>query len=181
MSNAYETGSRKVIPAVLIYVRSADDKVLMIHRAGGVGGRGKPGDYHAGKWNGLGGKLEPDESPWQGARRELAEESGLKLSEQDLRLLGTLQFPNFKAHKNEDWICFVFTACLSEHSSQTRLAACEEGTLHWIPATDLLSLNLWPGDRHFIPMVVEEKPFAGFIRYQGQDVVEYRVDSPTQG
>jgi 8-oxo-dGTP diphosphatase len=177
--NAYESGSRKVIPAVLIYVRSADDRILMIHRLGGVGGQGKPGDYHAGKWNGMGGKLEADESPWQGARRELREETGIELSEQELKLLGTLQFPNFKAHKSEDWLCFVFTARLSQVSSAVKLAPCDEGVLQWVPASDLLSLNLWPGDRHFIPHVLEDKPFAGMIRYQGQDVIEHRVEPLT--
>jgi 8-oxo-dGTP diphosphatase len=174
--NAFESGQRKVIPAVLIYVRSADDRVLMIHRLGGVGGQGKAGDYHAGKWNGMGGKLEPDESPWQGARRELKEESGLDLSEQDFKLLGTLQFPNFKAHKSEDWLCFVFTARLTRVAADVNLAPCDEGALHWIPAGDLMSLNLWAGDRHFISFVIDEKPFFGMIRYQGQDVTEHRVE-----
>jgi len=174
--NAYESGLRKVIPAVLIYVRSADDRVLMIHRLGGVGGQGKPGDYHAGKWNGMGGKLEPDESPWQGARRELKEETGLDLSESDFKLLGTLQFPNFKAHQSEDWLCFVFTARVPQDSTRIALSPCDEGALHWVPALDLLSLNLWAGDRHFIPYVIDEKPFVGMIRYQGQDVTEYRIE-----
>jgi len=174
--NAYESGLRKVIPAVLIYVRSADDRVLMIHRLGGVGGQGKPGDYHAGKWNGMGGKLEPDESPWQGARRELKEETGLELAEADFKLLGTLQFPNFKAHKSEDWLCFVFTARVRQASTQIALSRCDEGALHWVPAHDLLSLNLWAGDRHFIPYVIDEMPFVGMIRYQGQDVTEYRIE-----
>jgi 8-oxo-dGTP diphosphatase len=175
--NAYESGLRKVIPAVLIYVRSADDRILMIHRLGGVGGQGKPGDYHVGKWNGMGGKLEADESPWQGARRELREETGIDLSEQELKLLGTLQFPNFKAHKSEDWLCFVFTARLSKASDDVKLAPCEEGALQWVPSGDILSLNLWPGDRHFIPHVLNEKPFVGMIRYQGQNVIEHRIQS----
>lgn len=175
--NAYESGQRKVIPAVLIYVKSADDRVLMIHRLGGVGGQGKPGDYHAGKWNGMGGKLEADESPWQGARRELREETGIDLPEGVLKFLGTLQFPNFKAHKSEDWLCFVFTAHVSRKSSEIVLAPCEEGALHWIPSRDILSLNLWAGDRHFIPYVLDEKPFVGTIRYSGQDVIEYQIKS----
>ncbi len=36
------------------YLLSADRKrVLLVHRS-------REGDQHAGKWNGLGGKLEPD-------------------------------------------------------------------------------------------------------------------------
>ncbi len=163
--NAFESGARKMIPAVLIYVKTADDHALMIHRQGG-----KPGDYHEGKWNGLGGKLEPDESPLEAARRELREESGLDLPEEAFRPLGTLQFPNFKAHKYEDWMVFVFVARVDRPHDAVRLGPCPEGSLHFVPVRDLLSLNLWPGDREFIPYVQAERPFFGTIWYRGQDV-----------
>jgi 8-oxo-dGTP diphosphatase len=93
----------------------------MIHRDSG-----RPGDYHAGKWNGLGGKLEPDESPIEGARRELREEAALVLPPEAFRALGVLQFPNFKAHKNEDWVVWVFVAelpRLADTEMSCRLAA----------------------------------------------------------
>jgi 8-oxo-dGTP diphosphatase len=163
--NGFESGARKVIPAVLIYVKTADGRVLMIHRQGG-----KAGDYHEGKWNGLGGKLELDESPLEAARRELREESGLDLPEAAFRPLGTLQFPNFKAHKGEDWLVFVFVAHVEQAHSQLLLGSCAEGVLHFVPAEDLAALNLWPGDREFIPFVQAEKPFFGTIWYRGQDV-----------
>ena len=54
--NPFESGARKVIPAVLVYVKSADDQVLMIHRMDGAGAS-SAADYHAGKWNGLGENL----------------------------------------------------------------------------------------------------------------------------
>ena len=42
--------------ATLCYIRN-DDHTLMIHRVK------KENDMHAGKWNGLGGKLESGETP----------------------------------------------------------------------------------------------------------------------
>jgi YD repeat-containing protein len=39
----------------------------------------------------------------------------------------------------------------------------------------LSSLNLWPGDRHFIALVAAEKPFQGTVWYRGQDVVRYQI------
>src|SRR5947209_14723068 len=96
-ANAFETGERKVIPAVLVYAQ-LDGRTLMLRRDSG-----RPDDYHKGKWNGLGGKLDIDESPLEAAKRELLEESGLDLPESAFRALGVLQFPNFKAHKSEDW------------------------------------------------------------------------------
>jgi 8-oxo-dGTP diphosphatase len=164
--NAFEAGTRKVIPAVLVYV-CRKDKILMIHR-------NSPGnaDYHAGKWNGLGGKCEADESFLETARREVFEESGLELSENSLKGIGFLQFPNFKPHKNEDWLVSVFIA---ESQQGEAHPSSPEGDLHWIPTKDILSLNLWPGDRYFIPYVIQAKPFMGTIWYEGQDVVRYWI------
>lgn len=169
--NPFEAGTRKVIPAVLIYAKSTDARVLMIHRDGGS----NPGDYHLGKWNGLGGKLELDESPLEAARRELKEESGLELESGAFLPLGTLLFPNFKAHKSEDWMVFVFVARVGMAAQGVRLEACAEGSLHWVPEAELGSLNLWPGDRHFISFVEKERPFQGTIWYRGQEVARHEV------
>ncbi|MDR3608617.1 MAG: 8-oxo-dGTP diphosphatase [Oligoflexia bacterium] len=165
--NPFETGARKLIPAVLIYLKSRDERFLMIHR------NSKEGDYHQGKWNGLGGKLEADESALEAARRELTEESGFRLPAEAFVSLGTVHFPNFKAHKSEDWLVFVWMAHLPRTASEAIPAACDEGSLHWVPKEDLLKLNLWEGDRHFLPLVLAERPFQGTIWYQGEKVIRH--------
>lgn len=38
---------------------------------------------------------------------------------------------------------------------------CDEGTLEWINKKDILSLELWEGDRAFLPVLMKKK---GFIR-----------------
>jgi 8-oxo-dGTP diphosphatase len=174
VANAFESGARKAIPAVLVYVfdRGGDgvERVLMVHR----NAADRPGDYHAGKWNGLGGKCEPDESFREAARRELREESGLDLPAEALRELGFLQFPNFKAHRAEDWLVTVFVADLPPGERGRKLAG-PEGELHWVPVDDLLELNLWAGDRHFIPHLARREPFFGTIWYAGQEVLRHDV------
>ena len=82
--------------ATLVYLRK-DGKTLMMQR-----GR-KPGDVHAGKWNGLGGKFEPGETPEECAVREVYEESGLKV--QNPIMKGIITFPLFD--KIKDWYVFV--------------------------------------------------------------------------
>jgi 8-oxo-dGTP diphosphatase len=158
--NAFESGTRKAIPAVLIYVLW-EDKVLMLHRD--VQGRQ---DYHRGKWNGLGGKCEPDESFVQAACRELSEESGLGFPPERLRPAGFLQFPLFKAGKNEDWLVAVFTL----RAEASELAGLKEqgpeGSLHWVPSDKILTLELWPGDREFLPWVLTGRPFLGTFWYR---------------
>lgn len=161
-ANAFTSGTRKAIPAVLIYVRRGNE-ILMLHR------NGKPGDYHSGKWNGLGGKCEAGESVLETAWRELREESGLNLPGEAYLPLGFLQFPNFKADKHEDWLVYVFSVRMEgEHPELLKRGP--EGDLHWVAADKVLDLNLWAGDRFFIPLVIAEKPFMGTIWYEGEKV-----------
>jgi 8-oxo-dGTP diphosphatase len=160
--NPFESGDRKIIPAVLIYVLK-DDCVLMIHRTGNRAGRE---DFHSGKWNGLGGKLEVGESALEAAKRELLEESGLNLSEERFQSQGVIHFPQFKPHKKEDWMVFLFTAHCHEDEVSQIMAECEEGTLHWVSAREVTSLNLWPGDRLFIDEVLAQSPLTGTIWYR---------------
>ncbi len=175
-ANPFEVGTRKVIPAVLIYAfraGSAGPEILMLHRNAGPRAGGEV-DYHSGKWNGLGGKLELGESPLETARRELREESGLDLPEASFHPLGVLTFPNFKAHKNEDWHCTVWVADVPTSLHDLEVKG-PEGELHWVKADQVPGLPLWAGDRHFIELVVQRKPFFGTIWYQGQDVVRHWI------
>ncbi|MBI4348692.1 MAG: 8-oxo-dGTP diphosphatase [Elusimicrobia bacterium] len=165
MANAYETGERKAIPAVLIYPER-DGEILMLHR------NKRPQDFHAGKWNGLGGKCEPDESPLETARRELHEEAGLDLPLERLRPLGIIQFPNFKPKAAEDWLVYVFLADVPGGGPPP---ACPEGTLEWIPRDKVPGLNLWSGDRHFLPLVLERKPFVATMWYKDGDCVRHWI------
>ncbi|HEX7976581.1 MAG TPA: 8-oxo-dGTP diphosphatase, partial [Anaerolineales bacterium] len=146
--------------ATLCYVRR-DGQTLMIHRIK------KMGDMHAGKWNGLGGKLEPGETPEECAIREIWEESGLRVERLDLK--GLLTFPAFA--KDEDWYAFVFVA--SEFSGE--LIDSPEGVLHWVADSELLGLNLWEGDRIFLPWLERPGFFSGKFIYQDGRLVDHYV------
>jgi len=161
--NAFESGARKVIPAVLVYLRHGDD-ILMLNRGA------RPGDFHAGKWNGLGGKLEPGESPREAASREVFEEAGVRLSADRYHLLGMLQFPNFKPKKDEDWLFWVLDATLTLEERGRVLGQSAEGSHPWLASATIPSLNLWPGDRQFLPWVFERRPFCGTFWYEAGEV-----------
>ncbi len=144
------------ILATLGYVFSPDGRrVLMVHRTA------RPGDAHLGKYNGLGGKLDPGEDVVSCMRREIREESGLECTHLSLR--GTLSWPGFGA-QGEDWLGFIFLIHRFEGTPYERNA---EGTLSWVPVKDIMSLPLWDGDRHFLPLVFDEDPraFHGVMPY----------------
>ena len=99
------------ILATLGYVFSPDGRrVLMIHR------NSRPGDLHLGKYNGLGGKLDPGEDVVAGLRREIREEAGIDCDE--LELAGTISWPGF-GKEGEDWFGFVFrVTAFPRHSAR---------------------------------------------------------------
>jgi 8-oxo-dGTP diphosphatase len=144
----------------LCYVRSGG-RTLMMHRVK------KPGDVHWGRWNGLGGKLMPGETPEECVCREVLEESGLRILEP--RLCGVLTFPAFE--HDEDWYVFVFEA---GRFSGT-LTGCSEGELAWIADCDLRGLELWEGDRIFMDWIDAGVFFSGRFTYDDQHLVSHEV------
>lgn len=145
------------ILATLGYVFSADGRrVLMVHR------NARPGDMHFGKFNGLGGKLEPGEDVVTGMRREIREEAGIEC--EDIRLAGTISWTGF-GKNSEDWFGFIFRI---DSFTGTPFATNPEGTLEWVEVGRVLSLPLWEGDRHFLPLVFAPSggQFHGVMPYQ---------------
>ncbi len=111
---------------------------LMMHRTK------KDADENAGKWIGLGGHLQEDETPEECIRREVREEAGLEL--QNLRLRGILTFIL------PDWgneLTFLYTA----EAEDLPLPECGEGVLQWVPKKQVMNLPLWEGDRVFLPLL----------------------------
>lgn len=146
--------------ATLCYLRR-DGQTLMVHR------NKKENDMHAGKWNGLGGKLEPGETPEACAIREIREESGLEA--RDPRLRGLLTFPEFA--NDEDWYAFVFEV----DQFEGELIDSPEGDLRWVDDDQVLELNLWEGDHIFLPWLEQGKFFSGKFVYQDGRLLEYEV------
>ena len=145
------------IVATLGYVLSPDRRrVLMIHR------NARQDDLHLGKYNGLGGKMEPGEDIAACMRREIHEEAGIECESMQLR--GTLNWPGFGKH-GEDWLGFIFVI---DRFSGTPLEANHEGTLEWVELERLMELPMWEGDRHFLPLVFDgdPRPFHGVMPYK---------------
>jgi 8-oxo-dGTP diphosphatase len=145
------------ILATLAYILSPDGRqVLLVHR------NRRPNDAHFGKYNGLGGKLDPGEDVVSCIRREVREESGLECEQ--LLLRGTIAWPGF-GKQGEDWFGFIFR--VDRYSGQP-WAENPEGTLVWVDLERLLDLPLWEGDRHFLPLVFQQtaRQFHGVMPYR---------------
>jgi 8-oxo-dGTP diphosphatase len=149
-----------MILATLCYVQTGG-KTLMMHR------NKRADDVHLGKYNGLGGKFEPGESPEECVVREVFEESNLRIKP---RLRGVMTFPQFA--KGHDWYCFLYTA--SEFEGDLK-DDCPEGDLVWIENERVLQLPLWPGDRIFLEWLNQPKFFSAKFSYAGGELVSHSV------
>jgi len=127
----------------------------------------KKNDIHRGKWNGLGGKFNPGESPEECVTREVYEESGLVIKNPSLH--GIMTFPAFSA--GEDWYVFIFTA--SEF--QGTLLNSREGQLQWFDDNQIQSLNLWEGDKIFLNWLEQNKFFSAKFIYENSDLKNHQV------
>ena len=131
-----------MILSTLCYIEK-DNQVLMLHRTK------KSIDPNGGKWIGVGGKLEQNESPDECIIREVYEETGLHIQPQ-LRGILTFILPKW-----ENELTFLYTS----NNFEGTLKECNEGQLHWTDKDKVLDLNLWEGDKHFLPKLLETNDF----------------------
>jgi 8-oxo-dGTP pyrophosphatase MutT (NUDIX family) len=85
-----------LLPAVSVLIWDDDGRLLLVRGA------------DTGTWQMIGGAVEPGESPWDAARRETAEETGLEVSLSGIRtVIGGPRFQH--TYPNGDQVAFVST------------------------------------------------------------------------
>ncbi len=144
------------ILATLGFILSPDrKKTLLVYR------NKRLDDQHYGKYNGLGGKMEPGEDILQCIKREIYEEAGILCGKTIMR--GTINWTGF-GKNGEDWFGFIFRI---DTFSGTPTRSNDEGDLLWKEIDGLGELSMWEGDAYFLPMVFDDDPrvFHGYMPY----------------
>lgn len=142
-----------------------DKKTLMMERVK------KTDDPHRDKWIGIGGRMKSGENPFECVVREVREESGLTLLKPKLK--GLLSFSNNVESPFPGWQVFVF---ISTNYKGRLKRQCREGLLKWIDNKELERLNLWEGDRIFLPLLSGEKSFIARFTYHGDRLTDSQVE-----
>ncbi len=127
-----------------------DGKYLMLHRVK------KDKDINKDKWIGIGGHFEDRESPEDCLLREVTEETGLTLTR--WRFRGIVTFYSEPGEPGKEGV-LEYMCLYTADGFEGEVRECDEGTLEWIGKKEVYGLELWPGDRIFLKLLEEERPF----------------------
>ncbi len=132
-----------------------------------------PQGFGVGKWNGIGGKVEEDESIEEAAIRETKEEIGVDIDAADLISMGSI---SFVYEDIPDWDQVVNVFITTRWSSQP--VESREMRPQWFPIDKLPFASMWSDDEHWLPLVLQGKTIWGefVLDQKGTVVKRFTVD-----
>lgn len=129
-----------LLPSVAVLVWDDDQRLLLMREA------------QTGRWQTIGGMVDPDESPWDAARREALEESGLTVRLERIR--AALGGPGYRVqYPNGDrcaYVSTVFDAVVEPGSTTGTVDIVEVAELRWFRPDEIAPLELDPLNRHLL-------------------------------
>jgi len=161
--------SYTVIPRVLVFLTRGDEVLLL---------RGAPDKkLWAGKYNGLGGHIEPGETPHQAAVREVVEEAGLAAEALTLRAVVHVTLapaPGVPFAFAHGVLFFVFTGA----APPGELHPSTEGTPVWVMRSAVSTLPLVEDLPELLPRVLEPGPLIYGHYTFSEDGLRMAFESP---
>ncbi|MFX0013776.1 MAG: NUDIX domain-containing protein [Promethearchaeota archaeon] len=162
--------------ATLAYIVCNNEILLLFRNKKGEN------DFHREKYIGIGGRLEPGETPLECILRELKEETGYSLSPEEIKFRGYIYFDEINRNKlTEDlpafnWLVFLYYV----HVTKKNEFINPEGDLHWISVDKIPYERMWAGDRIFTPKLLETKEVieAKFL-YHGEEIINWSFGRKT--
>ena len=146
----------------LCYIEK-DGSYLMMHRTK------KENDENHDKWIGIGGKFEAGESPFDCARREIFEETGLYAKKLSYRGIVTFVSNEYGTEYMHLFHCNEFSGKLKSD--------CNEGELLFVEKNKVTELPCWEGDKIFLKLIADDVPFFSLkLVYQGDKLTSHTIE-----
>jgi 8-oxo-dGTP diphosphatase len=127
------------------------DQYLMIKRS-------ESKKYLPGYLQSIGGKIEPNEDPYDAAVRELVEESGL--TAKNIKLEAVITHCCTLAGSEHDWLVYYF----SGEYDGGELIPCDEGELLWLRSEEFTEYKVLEPLRIILPNIFNPKDGTVFER-----------------
>ena len=101
-------------------------------------------------------------------QREVTEETGLTAREWRYRGIVTFVSDEWGTEYMHLFTCTGFTGTLRE---------CDEGVLEWVPVGQVNALPAWEGDKIFLALMQQNRPFFSLkLVYEGEHLAEAVLD-----
>jgi 8-oxo-dGTP pyrophosphatase MutT (NUDIX family) len=125
-----------------------------------------------GKWNAPGGKLDSKEAPFDNAKREVLEETGLKVIR--LTYHGIVEY--FMGGKTS---LHTKVYLFSTRNFQGKYQSTAEGKLRWFHRDKLPFGRMWPDDRYWIHLMLLGDRFNAKFYFDRRNVkvINYQIAS----
>ncbi len=137
-----------------------EDEVLLIKKKRGLG---------EGLYNAPGGKIEEGESSKEATKREVKEETRLEIEK--LEKVGELQF-----YFGDKPFMDVDVFRTSQYKGEPRET--EEANPEWFKTDEIPLGKMWPDDRYWIPLMLDNKQFEGVFYFDknGNKILEHELE-----
>lgn len=127
--------------------------------------------FGAGKWNGVGGKLDKDETIEETSKRETMEEIGVVIEEQEI--VAKINF-HFKNKPEWDQQVIVFKILKWQNEPQES----EEMAPNWFNIDEIPYEKMWIDDIFWLPRVLKgEKILARFVFDDNENILEKEINN----
>lgn len=124
----------------------------------------KKRDFGVGRWNGVGGKVNPEETVEEGAKRETQEEIGVFAKE--LKKVAELYF---YFSQNSNWNQLVHVYVCENWDGEP--AESEEMNPKWFSVSELPFEKMWPDDTFWLPKMLKGELIRATFEFGEGDVI----------
>lgn len=131
----------------------------------------KKSGFGTGKFNGVGGKIDNDETIEEAMIRETKEEVGIIPTEYEK--IGIISFDEFYKGEKIKLRFHLFTTSKWKGS----LIETDEMKPYWFNINNIPYDNMFPDDKYWLPLVIEGKKFDAYFNYdEDWNILNYNID-----
>lgn len=160
MTNQYPKDTYRT----LLFLRNGDDILLAMKKRG----------FGAGKWNGVGGKLDPGETIEQAMIRECQEE--IEVTPINYQAIAELDF--IQDASSTPWHMYVYAFVCDKWEGNPNET--EEMAPRWFSLDDVPYDDMWDDDRYWLERALSGEKLIGKFNFDAEDkLVKHDIKSVT--